>query len=58
MTHLKKLELRGLKKVTDASYEDLVKFGYLTNLGIRETKTSVECVEHLKTAMPKTVVFK
>jgi hypothetical protein len=58
MTHLKKLELRGLKKVTDASFGDLVKLGYLTNLGIRETKTSVECVERLKVAMPHTAVFK
>ena len=58
MTHLKKLELRGLKKVTDASYEDLVKFGYLTNLGIRETTTSVETVARLKAAMPKTDIFK
>ena len=58
MTRLKKLELRGLKKVTDASYEDLVKLGFLTNLGIRETTTSVETVARLKAAMPKTDVFK
>jgi hypothetical protein len=58
MTQLKKLELRGLKKVTDASYEDLVKLGFLTNLGIRETTTSVETVARLKAAMPKTDVFK
>jgi len=58
MTHLRKLELRGLKKVTDASFDDLVKLGHLTNIGIRETKTSVECVGRLKAAMPNTAVFK
>ena len=58
MTHLRKLELRGLKKVTDASCEDLGKLGFLTNLGIRETTTSVEAVAKLKAAMPKTDVFK
>jgi len=58
MTRLKKLELRGLKKVTDAAYEDLVKLGFLTNLGIRETPTSVETVARLKAAMPTTDIFK
>lgn len=58
MTHLKKLELRGLTKVTDAAYDDLVRLAFLSNLGIRETKTSAETVERLKRAMPMTVVFK
>lgn len=58
MTHLKKLELRGLTKVTDAALDDLVKFGHLSNLGIRETKTSPQAVERMKAAMPMTVVFK
>ena len=58
MRGLKKLELRGLTQVTDASLDDLVKFGHLTNLGIRETKTSPQAVEKMTSAMPMTAVFK
>jgi len=58
MTHLKQLGLRGMKQVTDASLDDLVKFGHLDHITIRETKISPEGVESMKKAMPKTVVFK
>jgi len=58
MTHLKQLGLRGMKQVTDASLDDLVKFGHLDHITIRETKISLEGVESMKKAMPKTVVFK
>jgi hypothetical protein len=58
MAHLKALNLRGLKAVTDASFDDMVKLGHLEHINIRGTKTSPDCVERLKKAMPKTVVFK
>jgi hypothetical protein len=58
MTNLKQLGLRGMKLVTDASLDDLVKFGHLEHITIRETKISTEGVEKLKKAMPKTEVFK
>jgi hypothetical protein len=58
MTHLKQLRLRGMKKVTDATFDDLIKFGHLGNLSIRETNISWESVDRMKLAMPKTVVFK
>ncbi|NBV21232.1 MAG: hypothetical protein EBS05_04825 [Proteobacteria bacterium] len=58
MTHLKQLRLRGMKKVTDATLDDLMKFGHLGNLTIRETGISWESVDRIKQAMPKTVVFK
>jgi hypothetical protein len=58
MTNLKQLGLRGTKLVTDASLDDLVKFGHLEHITIRETKISPDGVEKMKAAMPKTVVFK
>ena len=58
MTHLKRLNLRGLKQITDAALEDLVRFDHLAHIGIRETKISADGVERMKKAMPKTVVFK
>lgn len=58
MTHLKLLAIRGTTLVTDASLDDLAKFGHLEHLTIRETKISGDGVERLKQAMPKTVVFK
>ena len=58
MTHLRQLRLRGMKKVTDATFDDLIKFGHLGNLSIRETNISWESVDRMKLAMPKTVVFK
>ena len=58
MTHLKQLRLRGMKKITDATFTDLIKFGHLGNLSIRETNISWESVDRMKQAMPKTVVFK
>mgnify|MGYP005850617887 CR=1 FL=1 len=58
MTHLKRLNLRGLKQVTDATLDDLVRFGHLEHITIRETKISPAGVERMKKAMPNTVVFK
>ncbi len=58
MTQLRELNLRGCKQVTDASLDDLEKFGHLTKIGIRETSVSSDGVARMKTAMPKTVVFK
>ncbi|MDX1946158.1 MAG: hypothetical protein SFU86_12235 [Pirellulaceae bacterium] len=58
MANLKSLRLRGLKSITDTSLPDLLKFGHLEHINIRETKTSPECVAQLKQGMPKTVVFK
>jgi hypothetical protein len=58
MTHLKQLGIRGLKAVTDGSLDDLVKFGHLAHITIRETKISADGVARMKAAMPDTVVFK
>jgi len=58
MTHLKRLNLRGLKQITDAGLDELVKFGHLDHITIRETKISTDGVERMKKALPKTVVFK
>lgn len=58
MSHLKKLALRGVKKVTNASIEDLAKIKSLEHLNIRQNGITVEGCEQLKQAMPKTVVFK
>lgn len=58
MKHLKQLRLRGMKQVTDASLEDLLRFGHLEHINIRETKTSPETVARMKKEMPKTDVFK
>lgn len=58
MTHLKELRIRGMTKVTDASLDDLVKFGHLKLISIREDKISPAGVERMKKAMPNTVVFK
>jgi len=58
MTHLKELRLRGMTKVTDASLADLMKFGHLKQIGIREDKISWESVDRMKQAMPDTNIFK
>jgi len=58
MSHLKELGVRGATRVTDESLDDLVKFGHLGHLNIRQTKISPTGVERMKTAMPKTTVFK
>jgi hypothetical protein len=58
MTHLKELRIRGMTQVTDASLDDLVKFGHLKQISIRENKISPEGVERMKAAMPNTNVFK
>ena len=58
MTHVKELRIRGMPNVTDASLDDLVKFGHLRQISIREDKISPEGVERMKKAMPNTIVFK
>jgi len=58
MSHLKDLTLRGMTAVTDAALDDLVKFGHLKLITIRETKISPTGVERMKQAMPNTTVFK
>lgn len=58
MTHLKSLNLRGLKAVNDESISSLVKMSYLRHINIRQTKISQEGVEKMKAAMPGTDVFK
>ena len=58
MTHLKALGLRGLASVTDASVDDLVKLSHLEHINVRSTKVSLDGVERMKRAMPKTIVFK
>lgn len=58
MTHLKRLNLRGEKQITDASLDDISQMKHLEHITIRETKISAEGVARLNRAMPKTVVFK
>ena len=58
MSHLKRLALRGLKQVTDASLEDLAKLQSLEHLNIRQNGITPDGFAKLKQAMPKTTVFK
>ena len=58
MTHLTELRLRGMKQVTDASLDDLVKFGYLKTISVRGAGVSWDGVTRMKEAMPQTFVFK
>lgn len=58
MTHVKRLNLRGLKQVTDAALSDLEQFRHLDHIGLRETSVSVKGITRLKTALPQTDVFK
>jgi len=58
MSHLKELQLRDLKKVTDASLDDLVKFGHLKTLNVRAAGVSWDGVDRMKKAMPNTFIFK
>ncbi len=58
MTHLKELRLRGLKSVTDASLDAMVKFGHLKTISVRSAGISWEGVDRMKKAMPNTFVFK
>lgn len=58
MQHLKELRLRGLKQVTDASLQELSRFGHLQHIGLRETGVSWDSIPKLKEALPKTEVFK
>jgi len=58
MSHVKHLNLRGLKQVTDASLDDLAKFTHLEHVTLRETQVSWDGVAQLQKELPKTVVFK
>lgn len=58
MTQVKRLELRGLKQITDASVDELAKFTHLAHIGLRETSVGPIGVVKLKAALPKTDVFK
>lgn len=58
MTHLKELRLRGMKQVTDASLDDLAKFGHLKTISVRSVGISTAGVERMKQAMPNTLVFR
>lgn len=58
MANLKQLALRGLKQVTDASIDDLLKLKQLEHINIRQNGISVEGCERLKQGLPKTVVFR
>ncbi len=58
MLHVKRLNLRGLKQVTDASLNDLEHFRHLAHIGLRETSVSAAGVARLRTSLPQTDVFK
>lgn len=58
MANLKQLALRGLKHVTDASVDDLLKLKQLEHLNIRQNGISADGCERLKQGLPKTVVFR
>jgi hypothetical protein len=58
MTHLRELRLRGMKQVSDASLDDLVKFGHLKTISVRGAGVSWDGVARMKEAMPETFVFK
>jgi hypothetical protein len=58
MTNLKRLNLRGLKQVTNAALGDLEKFSRLEHIGLRETSVDANAVRRLRAALPNTDVFK
>jgi hypothetical protein len=58
LTHVRRLNLRGLKQITDASLDELAKFTHLEHIGLRETSISAAGIARLKTALPQTDVFK
>jgi hypothetical protein len=58
MTQLEELRLRGMKKVTDASLDDLARFGHLKTLSVRSVGITNDGVERLKKEMPETHVFR
>lgn len=58
MTHVKRLNLRGLKQVTDAALNDLAQFRHLEHIGLRETTISAQGIARLKEALSQTEVFK
>lgn len=58
MPQLKRLALRGLKQVTDASLDELAKLTRLEHINIRQNGITEAGCDRLRQAMPKTVVFK
>jgi hypothetical protein len=58
MNHLEELRLRGMQKVTDASLDDLVKFGHLKTISVRSVGITNDGVERMKKGMPETHVFR
>ena len=58
MKHVKKVSLRGQRKITDACLDDLAKLGHLESLGVRSVGITNDGVERLKKEMPNTYVFR
>lgn len=58
MTHVKRLNLRGLKQVSDAALNDLEQFRHLEHVGLRETSVSAQGISRLKKTLSQTEVFK
>lgn len=58
MPQLKRLALRGLKQVTDASLEELAKLTQLEHINIHQNGITEAGCERLRQALPKAVVFK
>lgn len=58
LPQLRRLNLRGLKQVTDAALDDLVRFTALEYLGLRETGVTADGIARLKQALPHAEVFK
>jgi hypothetical protein len=47
-----------MQKVTDASLDDLVKFGHLKTISVRSVGITNDGVERMKKGMPETHVFR
>lgn len=58
MKHVKRLNFRDQRQITDACLDDLAKFGHLESLGVRAVGITNAGVERLKKEMPDTYVFR
>jgi hypothetical protein len=58
MHHVKRLNLRGLKKVTDRALDSLEELRHLEHIGLRETSVSPDGIARLRRTLPQTDVFK
>ena len=58
MPQLRRLALRGLKQITDASLDELARLAQLEHLNIRQNGITEAGSDRLRQALPKTVVFK